>query len=420
MKVVSFKKVITCQVGDDLAGYGAGITSVAKHDDLYMRGLCMDDGTQKVVMISFDLLGLDEDQDAMIRRIFHEETGIPEVNVILSCTHTHSGPHARKINRPGMFNERYMNELYAWVRETAKELSCAEFRETDVFFYGRHCPENINRRVVALEDNTCRGLPEHKELLPIADGICDDELGILGFYDTEARQFTDVLVNFTAHPLATHVPYMKAGHSISADYPGYLRDFVERESGIPCTFFNGAAGDMFPKEYEQGFEAAEKLGTTLGKAALECMVNMVRNRARCQIREPKLQTRMIEVPVRVGDPTGRNCNRPKAGKPVIREQLHLLTIGDDVCFVGVPGEMLTELGLMIKWSSPYKKTFILYLSTDNVGYICHPNAYIAGGYESTKSLVDTMAGFKMVEAVVKNLYEMKGGDTALQVTDIEM
>ena len=82
MKVASFKKVITCQVGDDLAGYGAGITSEAFHDDLYMRGICMDDGTRKAVMISFDLLGLDQDEDETIRRIFREETGIPEENVV--------------------------------------------------------------------------------------------------------------------------------------------------------------------------------------------------------------------------------------------------------------------------------------------------------------------------------------------------
>ena len=119
MKVASFKKVITCQVGDDLAGYGAGITSEAFHDDLYMRGICMDDGTQKAVMISFDLLGLDQDEDETIRRIFREETGIPEENVVLSCTHTHSGPPARKINSPNMFNERYVKELYGWVREAA-------------------------------------------------------------------------------------------------------------------------------------------------------------------------------------------------------------------------------------------------------------------------------------------------------------
>ena len=273
MKVASFKKVITCQVGDDLAGYGAGITSEAFHDDLYMRGICMDDGTQKAVMVSFDLLGLDQDEDETIRRIFREETGIPEENVVLSCTHTHSGPHARKINRPNMFNERYVKELYGWVREAAAELAHAEFRETNIFFYGRHCPENVNRRVVAIEDNTCRGLPENKELLPIADGICDDELGVLAFFDSAKRRLTDVLVNFAAHPLASHSPYIRAGHSISADYPGFLRDFVERESGIPCTFFNGAAGDMFPKEYEQGFGAAAKLGETLGKAVLECIAD---------------------------------------------------------------------------------------------------------------------------------------------------
>ena len=339
MKVRSFKKVITCQVGDDLAGYGAGITSVAFHDDLYMRGICMDDGVQKVVMVSFDLLGLDQDQDETIRKIFHEEIGLPEENVIISCTHTHSGPHARRINRPGMFNERYVKELFAWVREAAAELKTAEFRETDLFFYGRHCPENINRRVVAIEDNTCRGLPENKDLLPVADGICDDELGVLAFFDSQKRQLTDVLVNFAAHPLATHAPYMRAGHSISADYPGELRNFVEKEAGIPCTFFNGAAGDMFPKEYEQGFEAARELGEKLGKTVLESMVNMVRNRARFQIREPKLQVRLVDVPVRVGDPAGRNSARPKSGTPVIHEQLHRRAIGDEVCFVGVPGEM---------------------------------------------------------------------------------
>ncbi len=418
MKVASFKKKITCRIGDDLAGYGMGIKSVAFHDDLYMRGLCMDDGEQKVLILSFDLLGLDQPQYEQIRKIFHEETGIPEQNVILSCTHTHSGPHARKVNLPGGFNERYEKELFGWVREAAAELKQTEFRETDVFVYGKHCPENVNRRVVALEDNSWQSLPDRKHLLSVADGICDDELGVLAFYDSKKRRHEAVLVNYAAHPLVSHCPNMRSGNTISADYPGELRNFIEQETGAECTFVNGAAGDMFPKEYEQGFEAARKLGVTLGKHVIECMSDMVRNRDRFQIKDPKLQVRLIDVPVRTGDPEKLNSYRPKAGPPVICEPLHFLSIGSEVCFIGVPGETVTELGLMLKWCSPFKKTFVLYLSTDNVGYICHPNAYVSGGYEADSSLVDTLAGFKLVEAAVNEMYSMKGGRCSREIAPI--
>ena len=59
MKIASFKKIITCQIGDELGGYGNGIVSVAIHDDLYLKGLCMDDGNKKVLMLSYDLVGID-------------------------------------------------------------------------------------------------------------------------------------------------------------------------------------------------------------------------------------------------------------------------------------------------------------------------------------------------------------------------
>ena len=40
MKIASFKKVITCQIGDDLGGYGNGIISASIHDDLFLLKKC--------------------------------------------------------------------------------------------------------------------------------------------------------------------------------------------------------------------------------------------------------------------------------------------------------------------------------------------------------------------------------------------
>ena len=38
--------------------------------------------------------------------------------------------------------------------------------------------------------------------------------------------------------------------------------------------------------------------------------------------------------------------------------IQLVSVGD-VCLIGVPGELVAELGLEMKWHSPFRKTFIL-------------------------------------------------------------
>ena len=60
MKIAWFKTNISPEIGCYLAGYSLNDISVAKLDDLFMTGLCMDDGTRKVLLVSFDLIGLDE------------------------------------------------------------------------------------------------------------------------------------------------------------------------------------------------------------------------------------------------------------------------------------------------------------------------------------------------------------------------
>ena len=419
MKIASFKKVITCQIGDDLGGYGKGITSVAIHDDLFLRGLCMDDGEKRVLMLSYDLVGIDMPDLEKIRAIVKEELGLDAVDVVISCTHNHSGPHSRW-ERATPLNERYMKDLFRWTKEAVAGLRDAPFREVDVYFYGKHCKENLSRRVVALEDNTARFLPRQKELLPLADGITDDELGIIAFHDPAKPGFTDVLVNFAAHPLASHCPQqMRAGNTITADFPGELRNYVEENSGAECFYVTGAAGDMFPREYEQGFEASRKMGVSLGQSVIECMANLIRDKERFKIREPKLKTRMADVDLKL------LCDENKQTKYAIRkdgmeravEPLHFLTIGNDVCFVGVPGELLAEVGLMMKWCSPFRKTFILYNSTDYSGYFCHPNAFVSKGFEYNAALFGSISGFKLLQVAVENMYRLRGGEFAEELDD---
>ena len=60
MKISWFNKIISPELGGHISGYKMDDTSISKLNDLYMTGLLVDDGERKVLLISFDLLCLDE------------------------------------------------------------------------------------------------------------------------------------------------------------------------------------------------------------------------------------------------------------------------------------------------------------------------------------------------------------------------
>ena len=99
LRAAWFVKDISCKVGTPLAGYGPNDISVEKLDDLQLHGLALDDGRTKTLLMSFDLVGMNAD---LIRRIRHacaEILGVKDQNVMLSCTHTHGGPHTRRYSK---------------------------------------------------------------------------------------------------------------------------------------------------------------------------------------------------------------------------------------------------------------------------------------------------------------------------------
>ncbi len=59
VQIAHFRKAITPEIGAKIGGYYPEQKSIAKHDDLYMTGLCVDDGRDKVLIVAFDLVGLD-------------------------------------------------------------------------------------------------------------------------------------------------------------------------------------------------------------------------------------------------------------------------------------------------------------------------------------------------------------------------
>jgi hypothetical protein len=401
LKIKTIRKKITPKIGTLLAGYGANIASEEIHDDLYISGLAFDDGKKKAILLSYDLLGLDEDLTNEIRKKCAAKNGINQQDVILTCTHTHSGPHTRR-NSLADLNKEYTESLINWSIK-ATENAFKNMKEASLFHYSAKCEEAINRRVI-FPDNSCRTLPDFKHLEPLANGITDPELAILYFVDKNKTTIA-TLVNYAAHPLTCQTGGASS-HMLSSDYPGELRNYVEKELGGTCIFTSGPCGDLHPKKFESGFARTKEMGENMGKKIAVHFFDALRNKESFQEKEPEIKSHSEYIEVKFRKEGGEKKSALYKDKKKTKLEIQLLSLGN-ICFVGAPGEILVEPGLEIKWHSPFKKTMILYNSTAYISYIPHANAYLQQGYESDTALLAPSASFEIVSAAIKGMNKLK-------------
>lgn len=285
--------------------------------------------------------------------------------------------------------------------EAAAEIAAKKFIDAEVFFYSADCDENINRRFLT-PDNRCSFLPHRRDMERIADGICDKELGVLLFIDKATNQPAYIVGNYAAHPLAGHAPGI-GGHRISADYPGAFRTYIESETGAGAMFLSGAAGNMVPRGHELGADAIQRVGISLARAAIDGAICAMRDRKSYRIASETLESTIEKVSV----PIRKIAKMPPdyKGQKTVELEIQAVSIGD-VCLLGVPGELLAELGLEMKWHSPFRKTFILYCSTAYFTYLCHGNALVSGGYEANSQWMGMRGGLALVNTAVDAAHKL--------------
>ena len=84
---------ITPEQGLELAGYPHyPRNNTGAHDPLYGACMYLNDGKTEVAMVTLDLLFFSKQHVAAVRKLVKEKCGVE--NVMISCSHTHSGPWA--------------------------------------------------------------------------------------------------------------------------------------------------------------------------------------------------------------------------------------------------------------------------------------------------------------------------------------
>ena len=409
IKAKWFEADISPDIGTLLAGYGTNDVSVAKFDNLLASGLCLDDGTNRILVVSLDLLGMDYDSIKRIRRSLSAITGTPEEGILVSCTHTHQGPHTRMFNKraaltgekvfdesPDSLDVRYMERLYQRLDDAAHKMMEGQWGEYTVGFHSAQCDENRNRRYTT-EDNHATFNAHRPILHKLTTGIADHEVGTVALLGAKGPVY--VIGNWAAHPLTAHAPGL-GGLRISSDYPGFYRRYIESETGAKAMFVQGAAGDLVTKDDECGNAAAKRVGEAVAMQSIYSIISMSRCYERFVVQQPRVGGVIRSFKARL-----RKKWRDFYGCDTATFDVQAVAIGD-VCFVGMPGEVVCELGLEVKWNSPFARTFIAYLATGYTGYVTPMNLMAAGGYEAQShrfASADTLTMVKTAQDAMLDL-----------------
>jgi hypothetical protein len=214
---------ITPPLGVDLTGFGFYLDRRAESalDDLKVRALCLSDSTQSVILITCDLLGFTVAFSDGIRKTVAANEKIPERNILLACTHTHSGPATQPLPGLGRLDAAYLRRVGAAIAEAAAEAKASVEGAKFGFHFEAVEPIGYNRRL--------------KNFAAI-----DPWLKVAVFKQRRKRVF---FLSYACHPVT-----LGPTTQISADWPGALIREIEAR-GCHGLFFQGFCGDIDPVTY---------------------------------------------------------------------------------------------------------------------------------------------------------------------------
>ena len=394
---------ITPPVGAWLSGYGGrNKPSDGIVDELYARALVLDNGSDSMAIISVDLLWVPLQMTNKVRAILKDKIGIPEQNVLICATHTHFGPKIYDETKMGpevsdnTVDSSYVNILVKKITDSAL-LAQKRMEDVKIGAVKGDIPEIVfNRRPtradgsvqttfsLPLDVTTTRKVQRSPdgsvsvaftypaEGPALTFGPVDPEAWVLRVENAEGAIIGSV-VNFACHAVSGS-EYSDWFYSISADYPGETMRVVERLEGGVCLFTSGTAGDIVP--LRRGKKPRYEIGRALAGEAVR-RLQFVQTSGDIDM---AAMTRQVDLPIRL-DLSPDSIIAADKDKTHLVTEIQVLRLGD-VYILGLPGEVLVELGLDIKRRAGLRNLIITAVSNDTIGYVCHSQAYEQGGYEA--------------------------------------
>ena len=410
------RESITPGKGVNMRGYGndAHRISTGFLDYIYATCIALKDGEDIVLLFSTDMLTADANWTAEIRARIKTELGVPEENIQVGATHSHTAPAVGTAHEAVKeWKKMYMDALAISAQKAILDLAPATM-------YGKVVQTEKQNfvRHYKMPDGTYAGsnFGDWKQT-PVDHAVPGDPNMTLIKFDREGDKKDILLMNWQAHA------DMIGGTDISADYIGVTRDILEKETGMDFIFFLGATGDQNPDSRiaeEKTNLNHKKYGEKLAQTALDALPEITQKiegqgigakEEKITYRSNKYGQDRLSDAITVNDlfnRTGDSSAATALAKSLrfwsvyqcngIVSCSHYPEFGDitinvnrigGLGFVAAPYEMFSESGMYIKNNSPYEFTIVSTVTNGYSGYFPTKEAYEYGCYESYTARFDS-------------------------------
>lgn len=385
---------ITPPTGFPLWGYAArkDQPSTGVRDALQARALVLAAGSEKLAFVSLDL-GRAPPRAVVGSLRQRLKTAVDIEYLFLVASHTHHGPVLEMDDWPA--KNPYVHQLEDKLFELVS--SAAKCRQTArLGLASKETPHNRNR---------------HSKR---ADRPVDREMVVLRVEDLNGKPIAHA-VNFAAHPTILAA----RDRRWSADWPGALAARVEKETGVPCLFLQGAAGDLSPNT--NGEDTPETFGLAVAETALALAKSI-----KCQASaNPTMEVAEEEMifPSRLdlGNPFMKAALThaffpalidfyEKEYRQGVRPHLTVAMLDRKVGFVGVSGEVFCGHALALKRRARLDHLLFMGYCNDYQQYFPTIEAQSEGGY-GTEPYISPAAigsGEAIMDRALIHLYRQRG------------
>jgi hypothetical protein len=281
--------VITPQQSLWLAGYASRTApSEGNIHDLKAKALVLEDekGTQ-AVLITIDMLVVNKPFTDRIRKVLKEKHGLSPAQIMISASHTHTGP----VIRDALYNiypldsrekakiEKYTDRLEEKIADVVDE---AYRRMQPALLYSG---TGVTRFQVNRTNNDERTL----KTTTSPRGPNDFSVPVLKVTDSNGT-LQAVVFGYACHPTVLNI------NKWSGDYPGFAQLTLEQyHPGVTAMFFQGTGADQNPlprRSVARAQQYGRELAAAVDRVLTEDMTEL----------SPLLTTLYREIPVPLAEP----------------------------------------------------------------------------------------------------------------------
>lgn len=389
---------ITPPVGTTMAGFAdrdAARGCETIHDDLFARALYLSDAGEQVLIVGFDLLFLARQDADRLKGAIGRRIDLTPRQIVLNASHTHAGPSVGTWYYAGYQapDRAYLDDLVEATVSAAlgaRDAAC----EVTLWAGATRSALPVSRRKLDAGGKA--------RFQPNPAGTVCDSLPVCLLKGPAGRPVC-LLFSVSCHPSIIK------GHAISADYPGVAMQRLDVQLHRECSLFlQGAGGDAKPcvvvadeRRWRYGsWDDVAESGAMVADEVIEAL------EAGLVEVEPRLRASAAETSWPLGpckerseyagiaaDPETDDLRRMWAERQVALIDsgrrlpssapitVHGVQIGEGLRLVGVEGELVAGLGLLIRDFYKDGVTFPLGYTDGAQLYLPTSGMLCEGGYE---------------------------------------